>query len=260
MKKLLLSSSIDQDLSKVVKIANELNLGIEISRLPKHIDIDNCFNQVEDYLCENLSGFKNEITMHGQFSDLNIASLDKEIKKISEKRYYQSLKLAKSINASTLLFHTNKKSTKHIGAQKKFDKNFLNFWQSFIKDIEKTKLTVVLENVHEKTPDFIKNVIKEINSNQLKASLDIGHVNVYSDIDVEIWLNEYKDILHHMHIHNNFGDDDSHFSIIKGSLDCQRIVNTLKHNNLEPIIVFEVFNLNDLKSSLDFYNKCYASS
>lgn len=259
MKKLL-SSSIDSDLGNVVKIANELNLGIEISRLPKHLNVDDEFEEMKDYLCKNLEGFKNEITMHGQFSDLNVASLDKEIKKISEKRYYQSLELAQSINASTLLFHTNKKSTKHIGAQKKFDKNFLNFWQDFIKDIEKTKLVAVLENVHEKTPNFIKNVIQEINSPKLKASLDVGHVNVYSDIEVEIWLNEYKDILYHMHIHNNFGDDDSHFSITKGSLDCQKIVNTLKHNNLEPIIVFEVFNLNDLKSSLDCFNKCYAYS
>lgn len=259
MKKLL-SSSIDSDLGNVVKIANELNLGIEISRLPKHLNVDDEFEEMKDYLCKNLEGFKNEITMHGQFSDLNIASIDKEIKKISEKRYYQSLELAQCINASTLLFHTNKKSTKHIGAQKKFDKNFLNFWQDFIKDIEKTKLVAVLENVHEKTPNFIKNVIQEINSPKLKASLDVGHVNVYSDIEVEIWLNEYKDILYHMHIHNNFGDDDSHFSIIKGSLDCQKIVNTLKHNNLEPIIVFEVFNLNDLKSSLDCFNKCYAYS
>ncbi len=259
MKKLL-SSSIDSDLGNVVKIANELNLGIEISRLPKHLNVDDEFEEMKDYLCKNLEGFKNEITMHGQFSDLNIASIDKEIKKISEKRYYQSLELAQCINASTLLFHTNKKSTKHIGAQKKFDKNFLNFWQDFIKDIEKTKLVAVLENVHEKTPNFIKNVIQEINSPKLKASLDVGHVNVYSDIEVEIWLNEYKDILYHMHIHNNFGDDDSHFSITKGSLDCQKIVNTLKHNNLEPIIVFEVFNLNDLKSSLDCFNKCYAYS
>ena len=85
-------------------------------------------------------------------------------------------------------------------------------------------------------------------------------MNVYSDIDVEFWINEYKNILHHMHIHNNFGDDDSHFAINKGNLDCQKIVNTLKHNNLEPIIVFEVFNLNDLKSGLDCFNKCYASS
>ena len=259
MKKFL-SSSIDPDLKKVVQIANELDLGIEISRLPKHLDVDDDFEEMKDYLSKNLDGFKNEITMHGQFSDLNIASIDKEIKRISQKRYYQSLELAQCINASTLLFHTNKKSTKHIGAQKKFDEAFIKFWKSFIKDIEKTSLTVVLENVHEKSPKFIKNVIKEINSPKLKASLDVGHVNVYSDIDVEFWINEYKNILHHMHIHNNFGDDDSHFAINKGNLDCQKIVNTLKHNNLEPIIVFEVFNLNDLKSGLDCFNKCYASS
>lgn len=258
MKKLL-SSSIHPDLSKVVKIANELDLGIEISRLPKHLSVDDEFEEMKDYLYKNLDGFENEITMHAQFSDLNVASLDKEIKKISEKRYFQSLELAKSINASTLLFHTNKKSTKHLGAQKKFDEAFLNFWKFFIKEIEKTKLTAVLENVHERTPDFIRNVIKEINSPKLKASLDVGHVNVYSEIDIEIWLNEYKNILHHMHLHNNFGDDDSHFAINKGNLDYKKIINTLKHNNLEPIIVFEVFNINDLKSSLDCFNKCYAS-
>ena len=80
MKKLL-SSSIDSDLGNIVKIANELNLGIEISRLPKHLNVDDDFSKIKDYLCKNLEGFKNEITMHGQFSDLNVASLDKEIKK-----------------------------------------------------------------------------------------------------------------------------------------------------------------------------------
>ena len=89
---------------------------------------------------------------------------------------------------------------------------------------------------------------------------DIDFRNKTIKVNKQNTRNEYKDILYHMHIHNNFGDDDSHFSITKGSLDCQKIVNTLKHNNLEPIIVFEVFNLNDLKSSLDCFNKCYAYS
>ena len=68
MKKLL-SSSIDPDLKKVVQIANELDLGIEISRLPKHLNVDDDFEEMKDYLSKNLDGFKNEITMHGQFSD-----------------------------------------------------------------------------------------------------------------------------------------------------------------------------------------------
>ncbi len=253
--KKIISSSITEDIPSSIEIANDLSCGIEISRIPKQFNINKDFDQVKLYLKEKLKNFQNIITVHGLFFDLNIASRDEGIRELSQKRYYQSLELAKELNATTLLFHTGKKTTKHKDSQRKFKDNTIKFWESFIKDIEKTHITVVLENVQEADYTFINDIISHINSNQLKASLDTGHVNVHSDHSIVNWIKGYNKNLYHMHLHNNFKDDDSHYGLKEGSINFEQIIDTLFELELYPLFVFEIFKIKDLISSIELFDK-----
>lgn len=255
MKKLLLSSSVKDDLKDSIKLAKELGLGIEISRFPNFKNIDTSFEQILIELQKDLAGFKGQRTLHGMFFDLSIASNDPEIRAISQKRYRQSFEAAKAINADIIVFHSGNKGMKHKASQDKFKKNSISFWKEFIKEFEEANITAVIENVHEREPNSILEVIKGVNSPNLKASIDTGHANLFSEIKIPDWIKAYGKHLHHMHIHNNFGDDDAHNSLINGSISFDEIFNTLKDLNLNPTIVFEIFEQNDLLESLVYFNK-----
>ena len=77
--------------------------------------------------------------------------------------------------------------------------------------------------------------------------------NVYSKVDIEDWIKSFGQYMKHMHIHNNYGDEDSHFAINKGTMDVISILNKLKDKDIT--ISLEITDVNELRDSLDILYK-----
>ena len=252
----LISSTISKDLSESVKIAKDLGLGIELSRIPNIINNQRPFEDVKAEMKDIFGGFDGLKSVHGLFFDLSIASIDDDIREISIKRYLQSLEIAKAIGAKTIVYHTGCEATiKHRKFQQAYSEDSIKFWKNYIKAYENAGITAVQENVSENTFEPILKIVNSVNSPYLKASLDTGHVNVHSDNKVTKWLEGYGSALKHMHIHNNYGDDDSHLSLLKGTLDFDEIFDKIKELEINPVMVLEIFTENDLYESVDYLRK-----
>lgn len=256
LKTYISSSVYKKDFNKVRELAEQLNTGIEISRFYDFYNIDDNYEKTLNEMKNVFSDFKQGLTVHAFFFNLSVVSRDKAIKEISIRRSEQSLRAALELKAETLVFHTGFNAfLKHNDSKKLFTENYIIFWKDFIKNFEKENLIAVLENVQEHDPDFINNIIKEVNSPNLKASIDTGHANIHSKLPVVEWIKGYNKNLHHMHLHNNFGDDDSHNSLLKGNIDFEEILKTLKNNNLTPQIVFEIFDKKSIIESVEYFNE-----
>ena len=84
--KKFISSTVDfHNFEHAVEIAEELGLGIEISRFGKLSELDEKFDETLKNYKAILKGFKGEVSLHGFFSNLAIASKDSAIKQISIK-------------------------------------------------------------------------------------------------------------------------------------------------------------------------------
>ena len=255
LKKFISSTVSYHDFSHAVNIANELNCGIEISRFGRLADIEDNFEKNKKEYKAILADFKNEITLHGFFSNLNIAAKDPLISEISKKRYYQSLELASEFDVTTVVFHTCFNNLlKHKEYQQMFFLKNIEFYKDFILDFEDLGIMATIENVHEPNSEFIRNLVAAVNSPNLGVTIDIGHCNLHSDIKPSEWIKDYGIMLKHMHFHNNFKDEDSHSSLLKGSLDIKEILLTLKEMQLFPQITFEIFKEEDLFESVEYFN------
>lgn len=256
-----ISSSVFTDFKEAVSLAKELNTGIEISRISHDIsNIDETFNSCLAVMKKALTGFENEISLHAFFFDLCVISPDPTIRDASVYRYKQILDAAKILNAKTVVFHTSFiAKLKHVVYHDNFKRDLIVFWKSFVKLFEEAGIVAVLENLLEEDPSFIFDVVKGVDSDYLKISLDIGHVNIHSPVPVVDWLKQYGDSLYHMHIHNNYGDDDSHLSVLKGTINIHEVFEAIKSLNIRPKMVFEIFNKNDVIESINcfdsFFNK-----
>ncbi len=255
LKRFISSTVAYHDIKEAVDIANELNCGIEISRFGKLADIEENFKQRKIDYKRVLDDFEGELTLHGFFSNLNVAAKDPLIASVSLKRYYQSLELAQYFDVSTVVFHTcyNNLLKQRQYQQMYFLKN-VEFYKEFIKEFEKSGIMATIENVHEPNPDLIRNLVAAINSPNLGTTIDIGHCNLHSDLDVSYWIKEYGIMLKHMHFHNNYKDEDSHSSLLKGNIDIKKILLTLKEIQLYPSITFEIFDKDALYESVNYFN------
>lgn len=255
LKRFISSTVSYHDFKEAVNIANDLKCGIEISRFGKLADIEENFKQNKIEYKNILADFDNEITLHGFFSNLNVAAKDPLIANASIKRYYQSLELAQYFDVSTVVFHT---CYNNLLKQKQYQEMYflknIEFFKEFIKEFEKLGIIATIENVHEATPDLIRNLIGAINSPFLGATIDIGHCNLHSDLKISDWIKEYGIMLKHMHFHNNFKEEDSHSSLLKGNADVREVLLTLKELQLSPTITFEIFDYNSLVESVNYFN------
>jgi len=251
-----ISSTVSyHDFKEAVNIASELGCGLEISRFGKLSEIEDNFEKNKQEYKAILNDFDNEITLHGFFSNLNVAAKDPLISGISQKRYYQSLELAEYFDVSTVIFHT---CFNNLLKQKKYQEMFflknIEFYKEFIKHFEELGIMATIENVHESNPDFIRNLVGAINSPNLGVTIDIGHCNLHSDMKPSLWIKEYGIMLKHMHFHNNYKDEDSHSSLLKGDMNIKEILLTLKELQLYPQITFEIFDKEDLYESVEYFN------
>ena len=99
LKRFISSTVSYHDFKEAVNIACDLNLGLEISRFGKLSEIEENFEKNKKEYKAILDDFDNEVTLHGFFSNLNIAASDPLIQNASIKRYYQTLELASVLTA-----------------------------------------------------------------------------------------------------------------------------------------------------------------
>ncbi len=252
---IFISSTVDfHNIFGAVETANRLQAGLEISRFGKLREIDDDFDGTLALYKDAISGLEGPLTLHGFFSNLCLCSKDPLIKEASVKRYYQSFEIAAELGAKTVVFHT---CYNNLLKQKQYRENFflssLEFFREFIPHFEAENIVATIENVHEPDNELIRSIIAAINSPNLKATVDIGHCNIHSKIPVPEWIKDYGIMLHHMHFHNNFGDEDAHSSLKKGSLKIKPILETLRNMRLFPQITFEIFDIEDLEESVEYY-------
>ena len=81
--------------------------------------------------------------------------------------------------------------------------------------------------------------------------MDLGHTNVYSKLSIEQWIEALGSKIGHLHVHNNYGEEDSHFGIEKGNIDVKKIIELVEKNNKNVSISLEIVNVNELKKSLE---------
>ena len=249
-----ISSTVEfHDIFKAVETANELGLGLEISRFGKLKELDEFFDDTLDRYEEAIKDLKGPLTLHGFFSNLCPVSKDKGIADISIKRYYQSLEIASRLGAKTVVFHT---CFNNLLMQQVYRDNFFHssveFFNEFIRHFEERKIVATIENVHEKDNEMIRNIIAAVNSPNLKATIDIGHCNIHSEISIKKWIQDYGIMLHHMHFHNNYGNEDAHSSLKKGTVDVKEVLCSLKEIEVYPQITFEIFDKQDLYESVEY--------
>ncbi len=254
---IFISSTVDyHNIFGAVKTANRLQTGLEISRFGKLREIDDDFDGTLAMYKDAISGLEGPLTLHGFFSNLCLCSKDPLIKEASVKRYYQSFEIAAELGAKTVVFHT---CYNNLLKQKQYRENFflssLEFFREFIPHFEAEGIVATIENVHEPDNELIRNIIAAINSPNLKATIDIGHCNIHSKIPVPDWIKDYGIMLHHMHFHNNFKDEDAHGSLKNGSLEIKPILETLKDMQLFPQIAFEIFDIDALEESLEYFRQ-----
>lgn len=220
------------------ELNNDLSIGVEIQDFasPKLLE-DELEKRLEKYK-KKLLDFKGLVSLHGAYIDLNPSSPDKKIVQVTKERYIQSLDIAKSLNSSYVVFHSQINPALKNPKVKEIKLNRqLGFWKELLEHIEETDIVILIENQFEDDFNDLLNLVKKINSPKIKVCLDVGHVLANSSFEVKSWINSLKPYIEYIHFHWNDGTYDAHKPPIEDFM--KEILAIFGENNFKPILSLE---------------------
>jgi len=111
--------------------------------------------------------------------------------------------------------------------------------KNLIKEAKNYDLNLMYEPL-ETWQDNIENISTILNEiPDLSLLLDLGHANLFGR-NPEEFINKFYRKLKHIHLHDNFGEEDLHLPMGVGSIDWPRTLKTLK-KYYDGTITLEIF-------------------
>ena len=237
---------------KILPILRKYDVGLEVVQFANPYILDNRYEFIDIYKNELKELYNNvDLIIHGPYADLCPGSRDCEIRRISRLRMEQAYEVANSLGAKKIIYHNG--YTPRTYTYIEWKENVYNYWNDFMKG--KNSMSVTIENVLDEDYELMYDLIKRVKHNNFYACLDIGHINAYSKYKVNEWIDALSFKLNHIHLHNNYGDKDSHLSISKGNMNIIKILHRLKEVKKDLTVTLEIVDSQELKESLDILVK-----
>ncbi len=174
---------------------------------------------------EALSTTDIEVQIHAPLNDINIASINPEIRKASIKEVKKSIEMASMMEADIVTVHPGLYSPLSIywdGATDLSKKSL----RELKKYSEEYGVVLALENLPEmwlticSTVKEIKEFLKELD---IKFCLDVGHAYTAGELDEFLELSPVN-----VHLHDNLGEEDVHLKLGDGDVDIKHALKSLK--------------------------------
>lgn len=191
--------------------------------------------------------FEMEIIVHAAFYDLNGASWNEGARRETVRQYKEAIELAHRIDSKVVVIHLGERSTEIVDTKKSLNQN-LKTLRECVNAAEKYGILLALENtgfdeslrLFNKADD-IKNIIKEISSDNLRVTFDIAHAFLQK-LDLYSWIHALSPYIEHIHIHDNHGVKDEHLPLLMGDIDFTPAFKALREINYNKTFGLEIIN------------------
>lgn len=242
-----------------IAFAEKFQLGYEIPGFVEPAALDDAAVAIAQWQVD-LSGLQGMLSLHGPVYDLNPVSWDPSIAEVSLRRYRQAVEACQALGCRYLVVHSQYNPIfAAANVQQAWLAASIDFWRQFAEDVlaPAENLVVVIENFMEPTPELLRRLVEGVQHPQIKACLDTGHANLFSQVPLTAWLDELESSLVYLHAHNNFGVWDEHRGFDKGTLDLEGFLNHLMLTPYKIHVALEIFNEPELLESMALLQHYY---
>lgn len=179
------------------------------------------------------------ITLHGPFYDLVPGGMDKNMLKATRERLKEVFDLIPVFEPVSIVCHTGYDRKRYNEVRDEWLEIAVETWTPLVEDLKGTQTILLLENVYEKTPTMLQNLLRRLDSENTGFCFDAGHMTVFSETTMEGWLKAVGPFVKELHLHDNDGTWDDHLAIGAGKIDFETLFKYLEGNHLRPIITLE---------------------
>lgn len=214
---------------------------------------------LHQYPCEEidyniLNSYDFKYTIHSPIIDINIASLSTAISSSSIHTIKSSIDLANKIDSEIVVVHPG--TIPFPG--RPYEKEIYDKSHESLKEITKygdgLGVIAAIENMPN-IEGFIYQDIDKLNdfleSNGMSMTLDVAHAYTVGYNENQMYFDSIK----HIHLSDNFGDDDSHLPLGEGKINFKEVIRKFQSKNYKGIYMIEVNNKKAIEKSLEYLKK-----
>ena len=217
-------------------LAKEWDLGIEIAEFCTAWNMDREFAAVDPQVREKL-GYSDRFVLHAPFNELFPCAIDPKIRDMAAQRYKQAMEIARGYGIKKLVIHGGFQPFMYYPVW--YIEQSVLFWKEFVQSVPEDMM-ICLENVLETEPYMLKDIVTAVEDPRIRLCLDVGHVNAYSKIPVQTWMEDWAPYLSHYHVHNNDTSADTHRPLFEGSMDMKHLLREIQRLTPDASVTLEL--------------------
>lgn len=242
------------NIDEYLKLAEAYDMAFEYNEFfdPKILsDKSKVAELIREY--RSLGRDRSSDTLHGAFFDVNVASDDPEILKVSDMRVRQSMEAAEELGVRAVVLHTNYISNFRLAS-------YRESWVSRCRDYytriceEYPNIDIFVENMFDGEPDLLYALAREMEGmGSFGVCFDFAHAFV-SQTKLPQWTAMLKNSIRHIHINDNFGTEDSHLAVGQGALPWKEYDEFMRscEDGKKPSVLIEVSTIERLTDSINY--------
>jgi sugar phosphate isomerase/epimerase len=198
------------------------------------------------------------VTIHAPFMDLSPGSPDPQVRAVTRKRFEQTLEFISVLKPKTFVCHAGYDEKRYGYMRDLWIENSVQLWSWLGRRVRDEGSFLMLENVFEKGPEDMRDLLDNLEKNEVGFCLDTGHHAAFGKGSLERWITSLETHIGQLHINDNKGKQDEHLAIGEGNIDFRSFFEQIKAVRREPpIITLEPHTEEDLWPSFEYLEKVW---
>ena len=195
-------------------------------------------------------------SFHGPFLDLSPAGCDSQIIAVTRDRFLALFELARICKPKVIVLHSGYERWRFNLNINLWLEQSIAFWRPLARRAEELSTAIAIENIFETTPGGLRMLFDEIASPAFGGCFDIGHWNLFGEMDLSEWLGLLKNHILAFHLHDNRGRFDDHFVPGDGLINFAALKLLSESHNIKALVhTFELHQRSELKRGVDWFKK-----
>jgi sugar phosphate isomerase/epimerase len=196
--------------------------------------------------------------VHAPFSSINLAEADPALRRMFTRFMGESLRRAYELEAGIWVLHPGRLTPfTYFFPEKAWEANRRSLLE-LSREARDLGIRVAVENMlggyelFSGVKDGMR-LLEDVKGENVGLCLDVGHANLGEGM--EPFLRDLSEEILHIHVHDNDGKTDSHLAVGRGSIRWEKFVGFLKNSGYDGWVVFENYELRDVKEGVNFLAK-----
>ncbi|MEL6407611.1 MAG: sugar phosphate isomerase/epimerase [Chloroflexota bacterium] len=242
-------------------LEHQRDLEIQDFARPDILDSDNLSSHLQD-IKTKLDGYTGRMGIHAPFWNLTLSAYDSKIRAVVQDRFRQSLDVASEIGATHMVIHSplqflgaSSSLTKPMIADKPLFDIIHETLAPVVAQAEQIGCTLVIENIFDKRPTLLTDLVKSFDSECVRQSLDVGHayINHFEGAPPpDYYVRTAGDLLGHVHLQDTDGYTDRHWTLGEGNVNWSELFRALGEINSQPRLIIEIRDYADIPRAADW--------